>query len=229
MKATVISSCYGGYDTLKPTCELTRLPGDEPIHWVFVTDSEPLHLGDQDPLGWEIIYEPRPELHPNRAAKHAKLFPRIYTPDNTQVSIWLDASFRVVHPGLMVDLAPLAAPIAQFNHPWRQCAYDEATASVGIPKYAGEPITDQTADLLTQRMPPNWGLWATGVIVRWHGGRFDATENMCRTWMRLIRQYSFQDQISQPLALWQHNLRPTHIPGTHLANPWLAYEGSVNH
>jgi hypothetical protein len=48
-------------------------------------------------------------------------------------------------------------------------------------------------------------------------------------WGREINAWSFQDQISEPYALHAVGLRPASLPGSHMANGWLKYEGSGRH
>lgn len=219
--AAVVSALYGSYDTLKPVMPQTNLDVD----WVLVTDDPSLRGGA---LGWRVVYQPRPGVHPNRAAKVPKLFPWEYT--DALASVWIDASFRVTSPDFvfatLAHTSP-ADPIAQFVHPWRDCVYTEAEASRGLPKYAGEDFAAQVKDARGTGHPKNWGLWATGVIARQHDSLrvFD----LGKDWSDLIDRYTFQDQVSQPVALRSAGLRPVPLPGTHFANPWLTYEGSEKH
>jgi hypothetical protein len=240
--AAVLTSIMDDYDTLKPV-----LPQDgADVHWVCFTDST--QLRDEavrgpvvrpdgfyvegvltHPTGWEIIYYNRPGgEHPNRAAKLPKVVPGFFT--HAGASVWVDASFRIVSPRLVVDTLSAAETtgIAQFRHPWRDCLYDEVEASMALPKYA-----DEVPRLVQQRdgynyvgMPRHWGLWATGVIARHHTR---PVLDWGQLWGTEINAHSYQDQISHPYALWRSDLRPADLPGTHLGNAWLAYEGSGRH
>ncbi len=221
--AAVITAIYGAYDTLKPVMPQAGLDVD----WVLVTD-DPTFRGAA--LGWRVVYLPRPGVHPNRAAKQPKLFPWEFTP--ARRSVWLDASFRVTSPRFVAGALGCVDeidPVGQFVHPWRDCVYDEAEASRALPKYAGEDFGDQAAgyrDVMCH--PEHWGLWATGVIARSdHSDR--RTRNLSDTWSELIDAGTFQDQVSQPVALRCSGLRPVPLPGTHFANPWVTYEGSGRH
>jgi hypothetical protein len=218
--AALLSAIYDRYDTLKPTLPQQGID----VEWVLVTDDEALYRGDVDPLGWQIVYEPQPSVHPNRAAKNPKMLPAEYTA--AEKSVWLDASFAVVSPTFVADVLGHADPVAQFVHPWRDCLHAEAAASASIPKYAGEPILDQAEAYRGAGHPSGWGLWATGVIGRHHTPEVLAWGN---AWLAENHRWSFQDQISHPYVCRLHNLRPTSLPGMHLANAWLAYQGSGRH
>lgn len=218
----ILSAIYDSYDLLKPAMPQR----DVTVEWVLVTDDEALK-DEATALGWRVVYEPRPGVHPNRAAKHPKYEPWKYT--DADVSLWVDASFRVVSERLAVEATAgltEAEPIAQFQHPWRDCLYAEAKESAGLPKYAGEPVLEQAEHYRTLGHPEGWGLWATGVIARRHT---EAVQGMGRLWLAETYRWSFQDQISQPFALREKGLRPMAFPGMHLATPWLAYEGSAKH
>lgn len=218
-KAAVVSAVYGAYDTLKPVPEQRSGAG---VDWVLITDDASLRSGT---LGWRVVYEPRPGVHPNRAAKAPKMRPWEYT--QAPASVWLDASFRVTSPDFATGALALADPIAQFVHPWRDCVYTEAAASAGIPKYAGEDFPSQTREYRLSGHPEHWGLWATGVIARRHDD--PRVRDLAERWSGMIDRYTFQDQVSQPVALREAGLRPASLPGTHFANPWLTYEGSGRH
>lgn len=219
MTIAVITAIYDDYDTLKPTLEQNT-----DVEWICVTDSySSVEKGES---GWKIINEPRPHLHPNRAAKTPKCLPWLYT--DAASSIWIDASYQVVSPTFAEDVLSYADPIAQFAHPWRQCVYAEADESLLLPKYKDEAwrIKAQIQDMHRREHPYDWGLWATGVIARHH---CQSVMHFGFDWLYGIYQYSYQDQLSHPVALRDNMLDITDLPGTHLSNEWLVYQGSGRH
>lgn len=238
VRATVLTSIMDDYDSLKP---VLQQDGAE-VNWVCLTDSKTLRDECEvdegegadaliHPTGWEIVYYDRPgDEHPNRAAKRPKMHPAMFAGKGT--SVWVDASFRVVSSRFVVDTVTVAAEsehgIAQFRHPWRDCFEDEAQASIALPKYEHETgnILRQAMAYTEAGMPRGWGLWATGVIARVHT---QAVLDWGRAWGRQIDAYSYQDQISHPYSLWRAGLRPVDLPGNHLGNAWLSYEGSGRH
>ncbi len=237
---TVFTAVFGNYDTLP-----TPAPQTEDADWVCFTDSRRL-LAEAEansgllarvrdalihPTGWRIVwYDRKANEHPNRAAKLPKVNPTHFT--DAPCSIWLDASFHVVSPRFVADAVSVmeAGPsgIAQFKHPWRQCLFSEASESMGLAKYAAEKdhIARQVEVYHLKGMPLDWGLWATGVVVRRHDR---VVLDWGHDWWRQIDQYSYQDQISHPYVCWRQGLRPVDLPGDHFHNPWLAYAGSGRH
>ncbi len=214
-RVAVITAIYDQYDTLKPPLPQRGVEVD----WVLVTDQPPA-----DALGWRVVHEPRPEMHPNRAAKAPKYEPWRYT--DADASIWVDASFRIVSERFAAEALAYAEPIAQFRHPWRDCLYEEAAVSAGLSKYRGEPITAQADHYRHRGHPASWGLWASGVIARHHT---PDVMLLGRHWAAQTRAWSFQDQISQPYCLRITGLRPALLPGFHIDTPWLRYEASRRH
>lgn len=219
-RVALITAIYDSYDELKPVVPQAGVD----VEWIVVTDTlPPAELAE----GWTIVHEPRPGVHPNRAAKHPKYEPWKYT--DAPVSLWVDASFRVVSGQFAVEATAGLTddePIGQFVHPWRDCLFAEARESVGLAKYAGEPVLEQAEHYRWLGHPEGWGLWATGVIARRHT---EAVRELGERWLAETDAWSFQDQISQPFVLRETGLRPAALPGKHLSTPWLSYEGSGRH
>lgn len=222
----IITSITDGYDTLKRIRPQIGMN----VEWLAVTDGSEKAEEDH---GWEIIdIRDKPFVsdddlrHPNRLAKLPKCMPWAFS--TAPYSIWIDASYRVTSPLFAVQAIACAHPIAQFVHPWRECIFAEADESLRLAKYddTKEAIVAQRWEYEEVGHPHNWGLWATGVIARHHTHEIKL---MGGQWLREIRRHSYQDQISEPVALRFCDLRPTPLPGDHINNPWLSYEGSARH
>lgn len=218
-RIAIVTAVYDQYDVLKPVMPQRGVEVD----WVFVTD-DPAYQDVRSVLGWRVVYQPCPGAHPNRAAKRPKFLPWRYT--TAPASVWVDASFRIRSETFATDVIAYADPIAQFVHPWRDCLFTEAVESAALVKYAGEPVGAQAARYATDGHPKRWGLWATGVIARWHT---EKVRELGWAWLDETETQSFQDQISQPYVLRRTGLRPASLPGDHLTNDWLTYEGSGRH
>jgi hypothetical protein len=230
----VLTAIYDGYDTVKPVCPQTyQAFGYESgfrVRWILVTD-DPGKLVEAEPgalSGWEVITQPRPHLHPNHAAKYPKFMPELYT--GAPLTVWIDASYRVVSPHFVSEARSYADPIAQFVHPWRDCAMEEAAFSRTLAKYDGQPLAGQATHYRALGLPPHWGLWATGVIIRdHHAPASRQLGDFGSHWLSEVEAWTWQDQVSEPYILKRFGLRPTALPGDHITNPWLKYEGSARH
>lgn len=223
---TILTSITDGYDTLKRVMPQHGIN----VEFVAITDGKEER---EDDHGWELLdvgeyVRPTPEdtRHPNRLAKIAKCQPWKFS--HAPYSIWIDGSYRITSPLFAFQAIKFATPIAQFIHPWRDCALDEGTASIALPRYNDQAatISAQLGEYRQIGHPPHWGLWATGVIVRKHTPDI---RTFGQQWLREIRQWSYQDQVSEPVTLRLCDLRPTPLPGDHITNPWLKYEGSARH
>jgi hypothetical protein len=224
----IISAGYGGYDPPKPA--LTQAGID--AEYVFVTDSPELYAEYEflrrNPAyaygitQWRVVYDPRPGETPVRAAKHAKFFPWEYT--DAPESIWIDGSIRIISQTFAAEAIAFADPIAQADHP-RNCLYAEANASWGTRKYISEPVLAQASHYRSLGHPAEWGLWAGGIIARKHTAQ---VKDLSSAWDKEVRDWSFQDQVSEPFALRTTGLRPSlfHVfPGY----PWTQTERTGKH
>jgi hypothetical protein len=215
--AAVITAIYDGYDDLKPAVHQVGLD----VEWILVTDDPTV---PEDVLGWHVICEPRPGIHPNRAAKRPKFLPWEYT--DAPASVWVDGSYRVTSPALAAEVLATADPLTQFIHPYRGCAYAEAEYSLTLEKYSGEPLAAQAACYREAGFPEQWGLWTTPLIGRQHTAE---VRQFGELWLAEVDRWSFQDQVSEPYVLHSLGLRPALLPGDHWFNPWVKWEGSARH
>jgi Protein of unknown function (DUF616) len=213
----VITAIYGSYDIPKSTLPQEGIDAE----WVLVTDNPGIPDGH---LGWRVVYQPRPGVHPNRAAKHPKFRPWEYT--EAPASVWIDGSCRVRSPWFASEAIGFADPIAQFTHPDRDCIYTETAEAQTVTKYAGEPLASQAGSYQDAGHPDHWGLWATTVIARKHT---PPVKRLGDEWTAEVARWSFEDQISQPYVLRNLGLRPAILPGYYRDNAWLQVLASGRH
>lgn len=184
----IYTAIYGGYEAPKAQPDLRA-------EMVLFTDDR--HL---EAPGWEVRYEPLPNVA--SAMMRAKLWK--CRPDladlDADVSIWIDGSMTVKRPELAREMAhQIGVRDALFlRHPWRKCIYDEAQASRGPAKYAGQPMDDQVRHYAGEGHPRGWGLFATGMIVRRNTPTAAAFGD---AWFHECERWSYQDQLSLPYLL----------------------------
>lgn len=213
MTVALITAVFDNYDVLK----------NFPIQPL---DHEAICIADNPDLAsesWEVRYEPRPGVHPNRAAKRPKMCPWCYT--DAETVIWIDASFEILQYDFIERMLNYL-PLGQFLHPDRSCIYSEGIYSQGLGKYASEPLEEQMADYRERGHPQNWGLWCTGLVIR---RRTSEIEAFGEAWLAENERWSFQDQVSEAVVLREHQLQPVTIPGSYHQNPWVRYAGSSRH
>jgi hypothetical protein len=207
-------ACYtavaGGYDDLLPHPEI------DGVDFVAFADRE------VEPNGWEVrVRPPIPGQHPRMWAKVFKVFPHDFLPEH-DASVWIDASHEILSPHF-VDSALAAVDesgIALYTHPWRDCIYDEADASVVLQKYNGQPVLEQVAAYRAEGHPEHYGLWAAGTIARRHT---PAVGVLMRAWWDEINRWTYQDQLSLPVVCRRHEITPASFPCHQVfGNQWTA-------
>lgn len=211
MRVACYTAVAGGYDDL---------PAHPDIPGVDFVAFAPKGI---DPNGWQV----RPILpyqrgeHPRMTAKWYKLFPQARLPEY-DASVWIDASHEILTEHF-VDHALAAiddSGIALYEHPWRDCIYDEAEASIVLRKYAGLPILDQVAEYRAEGYPAHAGLYACGTLARHHTA--DVAALMASWWHENLR-WTYQDQLSFPVVCRRHGITPATFPLHQVyGNQWTA-------
>jgi hypothetical protein len=208
--ATILSSVMGGYDRPKrPRAQSVD------AEWVLVTDD-----GYTAHPEWLCaVTRERADQPPRRRAKVPKCEPWLYT--NDPFVIWIDASIEVLSSDFVAMCLDTCPPggVAAFKHPARDCIYTELGHSLGMPKYAGEPMAEQCATYAhDEAYPHHAGLWAAGVLVR---DRSPQVECMGGMWLDEIQRWSTQDQLSLPVVCRRLGIEITPLPGNLLDNDWI--------
>lgn len=200
MKVAVVSSVYGGHD--EPYAPPQQ---DTPVSdWVMVTG------GEMWPEPWRTVVEPRPQLPPRLAAKVAKCRPDLYT--SADVFVWIDGNIRVTSAGFVSwCLERLGdADMAQWRTPGTIAEEGADAANVARwPKYTGQPIGAQVAHYMASGHPAGYPKWWTGLIVRRDTARLAAFGD---AWLLEMTRWSFEDQLSEPVAARRLGLRVNDIP-----------------
>ena len=175
--------------------------------------SEPA-LPESAPPGWQAIcftdrprYGPGWEFRkvvadswPRNVARRLKILAHVALP-HADVSVWMDASFRVACDLDSITERALAQhDFATHRHFVRDCVYEEARTIVEFMRAPRQVLDRQAKAYRASGYPEHAGLYETGVVFRRH------TETIRRLnccWWSLVQGGSCRDQISLPVALWQ--------------------------
>lgn len=197
-------------------------------------------LGKQrDPDTWHLAWSrraPDPALDPRLTAKYFKvvgpaLEPRLADYDFT---IWVDGSHEITSATFVEDVLADLGPnvFALHRHPNRDCVYDEATASIRLSKYAGQPIRAQVDAYRAEGHPEHAGLWATGTLVRRRSRELD---DVMLDWWLEIERWTVQDQLSLPVVLRRHKFDPVPFSTCavlgelcQLRSPWMRLHAHID-
>jgi drug/metabolite transporter superfamily protein YnfA len=218
-RIAVYTAIAGGYDHLRE-----QKPQDQSVDWIALLD-DPMSV----PQPWQ--YRPLPEhpAGPRMVAKVAKCFPRRFL-DDYDYAIWVDGNMRITNSAFAAEaIASIRNGFATWAHPQRSCIYAEAEASLRLApvKYTTQPINEQVAAYAAEGHPINGGLYAAGTIA-WdlHD---DRAMEVGAAWFAECERWSYQDQLSLPVACRRLGVTPGIFPyrqitGNAVYNPWLRIE-----
>lgn len=214
---------------MKRVCIYTASFGghDEPPE-VYDADCDLICFTDNPKLQrrtWKIVLRPTDE-GPNRSARmRAKwykmasfwLFDMKY-----EHSIWIDAAFWIHSAKGFAEhcLAFLHDGIAFYPHPAEHRPLEQEVAfSVAMPKYDGEPLSNQIAHYRREGLEGG-RLYCGGVIARKLTGDIALLDE---AWLYECKTWTSQDQLSLPYVLWKQGITPGKIPGDIYSNPFLVH------
>lgn len=202
-RAVVVTASYAGVDAALHA----PVPQDMPVDWICFTDQHDLKA----PTPWRVIHAPVGNVDPRRAVKGHKATPNVDCPD----VVWIDASMEITSRSFVRDaLAARHDGVAVFTHPRRDCIYQEAEASLGAEaqggKYADQPLLDQVAAYRAEGHPEHGGLFACGVVA-WDLSDPQAAD-LGRAWLAECERWSWQDQLSFPVACRRLGVEPGVFP-----------------
>lgn len=198
---TIVSAAYGSFDTPRTQCAQ-----DVPVHWLFFTD------GPNDaPPPWTTI-RAGPAADPRMAAKQFKCLPRV---EDCRYAIWVDANMEITSPSFAREsIAAIRDGIAVWDHPRRDCIFEEADASLGAEgqhgKYEGMPLLEQVEHYRAGGHPEHGGLFACGTVA-WDLHN-DRAHELGAAWLAECEKWSPQDQLSFPVVCRRLDITPGVFP-----------------
>jgi hypothetical protein len=194
----IYTAVCGGYD------ELPTHPPIEGVEFIAFCD-EPV----ESDL-WEVRPFENKLGHPRMAAKVAKVFPWLLLPEHEH-TIWIDASHEITTPDFAwrTISAINETGLALYQHPWRDCIYEEAEASLKLEKYQGLPIEAQVDSYRAEGHPEHFGLYACGTLAR---RDTPSLRSLMEAWWAEIDAWTYQDQLSLPVVCRRQGVKPATFP-----------------
>jgi hypothetical protein len=161
---------------------------------------------------WDTRTIDKVDRDPNRNAKQYKILPHKFFPDY-EYSLWIDGSIELVVPvQTLIDKYLKDANWAQFKHPGRDCAYEEAVTCINLKKDDELIISEQMARYHEEGLPDHAGLNECTILLRRHNeADVIAFDEM---WWEEIDKGSKRDQLSYSYCLWKTKLQMNLMPGT---------------
>jgi hypothetical protein len=125
---------------------------------------------------------------------------------DADIVVWIDGRIKPTGKALrpLLREALRDCDIAAYPHPWRTCAYAEATECARLDRAPSEALEQQTKAYEAEGFPPNAGLWNTMVVAR---KRTDQMVEFGRAWWAEIEKHTQRDQVSFPYLLWKHGIK----------------------
>lgn len=191
-KKTVVYTCITGfYDQLKSP-QVT----ESNVDYICFTDNQDFHAD-----GWQVRRLPFLHLNNIDANRHVKMMPHIYLSEY-DVSVYIDGNIEIVSPldGL-IESTLSNSLIALYEHPFRDCIYEEAMECLLIGYDWPWKIFSQLKRYKLSKYKQSNGLFECGVIFRRH----HALEviNLMECWWKEYRHGVKRDQISLPFLAWK--------------------------
>lgn len=197
----VMTAISGQYDKVKPA------PDAFEAHLFTTTrDWDDPTAADGEAKGW-IVHRLEDRQHPRMTACVVKWDPWRHLPDH-DVNIWIDGSYRAKRP-MFARLGE--HDLAAFASPWRECYRDELKFMNALLRYSALSPIQAIHMIQNTGMPARWGLWMTGLMVR--DRRLEGVVEMHATMLRLVQDYTTNDQGLFSYACWRHGLRPVTLEG----------------
>jgi hypothetical protein len=208
-RTAVYTAIFGDYDDLKPP----SLQDSDCDFYCFTDSALPPRVGL-----WRVIHVPTdPSLHPRMQAKWYKIMShesfangRVYGHRSIipffakkyDATVWCDASLEIKGPSFVRAVVEKLTDnsIVLFEHPDRDCIFEEAGVSAGMFKYIGLPLREQAESYRAVGVSEHGGLYACGMLGRKTIGQ-KKIERLNSIWFNENIRWTYQDQLSFPVAL----------------------------
>ena len=202
---TVLTSITGGKDELQEDQSVGN------AQWVAYTAAPS--------KTWSI--KPAPDLFKDerRNSRAPKILSHLYS--DTEYSIWIDGNLSLLKPPEEIIERYLGEhDFALFQHPKRDCIYDEAIRVAKANLDDPEKIIEQVTRYEKSGYGKHKGLCECGVLIRRHTKKVKEFNNY---WWSEYTRGCVRDQISFMYAVEQVGLRINKIYA-----PWFLDESGVN-
>jgi hypothetical protein len=157
-----------------------------------------------------IDFSSDPVYKNRRNAKIYKVLPHLFVP-GYDYYIWIDSTHYVgVDPHQIIDEFLQDSDIGLFQHPERNCVYQEAELIKQVNFDYHELVDAQMEFYQSIGYPRDNGLFELPCRIQRNTSKIN--EAML-SWWEMICMYSSRDQLSLPYVLAKHNIKPSIIPG----------------
>jgi len=203
-KIAVVTASVGANDIIEPPVVF------EGVDYFAFVDKSKVDISGSWTRKQHVEFSSDPYYNNRRNAKIYKILPHLFLPEYDYY-IWIDSTHYVaINPHQMIEEFLSNSDIALFEHPERNCVYDEAKLIKEINFDHEELVNAQIEFYEHVGYPKNNGLYE--LPCRIQKNTFKIQECML-SWWEMICMYSSRDQLSLPYVLRKHNIVPSIIPG----------------
>ncbi len=216
----VYTAIFGDYDT-PPIIENV----DATLDYILFTDNPKMAAN----APWQVRLLPAIFEDPQVDARRVKVLSQQFLPEFA-ATVWIDGNFvlKNLDRAYIVDVLS-RAPIALCKHQFRQCIYEEAFEILRRGIDAQTPVLKQLQYYQARNFPKNYGLHATGFLIRNHQDTSTIKLNM--RWWEILAVNSKRDQLAFDYVRWESNLNVMSLPFNQRDNPLFFWgkNGSRTH
>lgn len=189
-RIAVVTAIFGGRDAPLPVKPLD-------------TDAQIMFTDGPGAAGWMVE---RMSAGDDPRATARKVKATALEMVDADIVVWVDGRVALKGQPLrpLITRALESADIAAYQHPWRDCLYDEARACAELGRAPVDAIEKQIAAYTAAGMPPHAGLWNTMVTAR---RRTPEMVDFGRRWWAEMQRHTLRDQVSLPYLLWRDGIR----------------------
>ncbi|AFY50919.1 putative O-linked N-acetylglucosamine transferase, SPINDLY family [Nostoc sp. PCC 7524] len=191
---------------------------------ICFTDNPELQSKD-----WSIVLIDNHSLKAERESRRPKLLPHHFLSD-FEHSLYIDNTidFKVDPLDIFKKYINSQSSLVCFNHPWRDCIYDEGEVVIHSGLEDECRVREQLDFYQLQGFPKHQGLIAGTILLRKHLDTklIELTEE----WFNHVLRFSKRDQLSFPFVAWHRNFKYSLFNGSLISNPiieWLAPKGTI--
>lgn len=153
---------------------------------------------------WTVVFIDNPmDLDDHRLSRYVKMFPKQYL-QGYDYSIYVDSS--IIITGDLQELIHnyyISESLICFNHPTRDCIYDEMQACEELKKDSPEIMHQQIEGFKNEGYPEHYGLICGGVLVRSHHS--NELDRLMKEWWSIVESGSKRDQLAFNYVCWKNN------------------------
>ena len=211
-RLAVYTVLMGDYDDLKTPNVI-----DDNCDYYCITNNSELKSDF-----YKIIYvKNKFKLDNNRFSRYPKILPHKYFKKYDR-SLYVDANFLInISVNEFINNFSKGNKMLCFNHPHRNCIYEEALACKELEKDDSKIIDEHIERIKAAGYPKDNGLLSGGILYRLHNDK--EVKKVMKDWWKELYKGSRRDQLSFNYVAWKHNFKYDECTLDYFNNEYFIY------